>query len=160
MAYVGASELVTFMPQNLTFTASSSPLTLGEVDVILGEISAELDAAAARGGYLVPLAPAASGGATEAYQVMQRWTKLGAGAQVMGIIFPNLGGPGATNTLARDYLNAYNAALVGLAAGKIAIPGAPTDTGEISRELPRSWSTSNTGATVGVVPHFDTSTVF
>ena len=152
--YVSASELTVILPQNVIISGSSIPLTLGEVGTIIAQVSAELDGAAAQNGYLVPLPPPASGGATEGYALMQRWTQMGAAAQILGIIFPNIGGPGSQNNLAAVYQQAYDDALKGLRGGWI-LPGAATDTTETNRELPRSFETSNSTATVGVLPHLD-----
>lgn len=161
MAYISATELTQFLPQNVNITPTSAPLTDVEVLTIIGEISAELDSAAAAAGYAVPLTPPASGGASSAFLQMQRWTKMGAGWQVLGIIFPSLpGAAGGGNSLASDYRDAYQAALLALRKGETPLVGAPTDESGGGRELPRSYSTSNPCATAGVVPQIEIDRVW
>lgn len=153
MPYVGATELTLILPQNITIDASSTPLSLGEVATILSEVQAELDSAAAAAGYALPIAT----GATTAYAQMQRWTKLGGAAQVLGIIFPNMGGPGSRVTLAADYAAAYRDALKALRSGMVPLIGATLDPSETVRELPRSYETSNTASVPVLVVDMDSS---
>ena len=149
--YVSATELTLILPPNVSIGTNTSPLALGEVGSMIAEISAELDAAAAGAGYGVPIPT----GATMAWSQMQRYTKQGAAAQVLKTIFPNLGGPGGKANLADDYWAAYQAALKAIRKGEIVFVGAGADAGGGGRELPRSYSTSNSGATAGVPPTFD-----
>jgi len=149
--YLQASELTLLLPAGPSIGANTAPLTLGETGSIIAEISAELDGAAAKAGYVVPVSSAA----TSAFAQMQHWCRLGAGAQVLGIIYPNLGGPGGQVTLASSYQAAYQAALAMLRKGDVLLVGAPEDTTGAGREFPRSYSTSNPTATVGVSPTID-----
>jgi len=149
--YLAATELTLLLPAGPSIGASTMPLTLGETGSIIAEISAELDGAAAKAGYAVPV----SSTATSAYAQLQHWTRLGAAAQVLGIIYPNLGGPGGQVTLAKTYQDAYQAALTMLRKGEVSLVGAAGDTSGAGRELPRSYSTSNPAATVGVLPTID-----
>jgi hypothetical protein len=155
--YLAATELSLLLPAGPSIGASTAPLTLGETGSIIAEIEAELDGAAAKAGYAVPV----SSVATSAYAQMQLWTRLGAGAQVLGIIYPNLGrGGGGAMPLAQTYREAYEAALKMLRKGEIVLVGAGEDTSGAGRELPRSYSTSNPAATVGVEPQIDMDRVF
>jgi len=149
--YLAASELALLLPAGPSLGASTMPLTLGETGSVIAEISAELDGAAAKAGYAVPI----SSTATSAFAQLQHWCRLGAGAQVLGIIYPNLGGPGGQLTLASTYRAAYEQALKMLRKGEVVLVGAGTDTSGEGRELPRSYSTSNPVATVGVLPTID-----
>lgn len=151
MPYLAATELTLLLPAGPSIGASTKPLTLGETGSIIAEISAELDGAAAKSGYAVPIPSSVE----QAWGQMQHWTRMGAGAQVLGIIFPNLGGPGGQATLAKTYREAYDAALKMLRKGEVVLVGAPEDTTGEGRELPRSYSTSNPMATVGVEPTID-----
>lgn len=154
--YIGASELSLILPANVSIGTNTQPLTLGEVASVIVEVSAELDSAAAAAGYAVPVSTAA----TSAYAQMQRWCKQGAGAAVLGIIFPNLGGPGARSSLADDYRTAYRDALKALRKGEMPLIGASPGAAGEGRELPRSYSTSNPTATAGVLPTLDLDSVF
>ena len=156
MPYITASELTVALPQNITITPTSLPLTQGEVGSLIAEVCAELDSAAAAAGYAVPIDPTA----TVAYAQMQRWTRQGAGAAVLGVLFPNMGGPGGQTTLADQYRAAYQAALLALRKGDLPLVGAGEDTGSGGRELPRSFSTSNPGASTGIAPHVTLDTVY
>lgn len=154
--YLTAAELVHLLPAGPTIGDSTRPLTIGEVGTIIYEISAELDGAAAIAGYTVPVTPTTAPG----WAQMQHWTRLGAGAQVLGIIYPNLGGPGGQSSLAKTYQDAYAAALRALRKSEIVLVGAAEDTTGEGRELPRSYSTSNPTATVGVTPTIDMDSEF
>lgn len=152
MAYIGATELTLVLPAGISIGTNTSPLTLGEVASVIVEISAELDAAAAARGYVVPVGTSA----TSAYAQMQRWAKLGAGAQILGVLFPNLPGQtGGRTTLASEYRQSYQDALKALRKGDIPLVGATEDATSTVRELPRSYSSSNPVATVGVEPTID-----
>jgi len=149
--YLAATELTLLLPAGPSIGTNTAPLTLGETGSIIAEISAELDGAAAKAGYAVPV----SSTATSAFAQMQHWCRLGAGAQVLGIIYPNLGGPGGQVTLAKTYQDAYQAALAMLRKGDVILVGAAEDATGEGREFPRSYSTSNPAATVGVLPTID-----
>jgi hypothetical protein len=119
---------------------------------MIAEVQGELDAAAAAAGYAVPLAPPASGGATIGYEQIVGYAKLGAACKVLRVMFPNLpGGPGGRTSVGVDYCSEYQAALKLIRDGKIPLVGAPADTSGGGRQLPRSYSVSNPGATSGVV---------
>ncbi len=149
MAYIDASTFVLTLPgmTNATITGSSVPLTIGEVATICEQISAEVDGAAAAGGYAIPVAT----GASEAYSQLQLITYRGAAWMVLDTLYPSMR-PGDVNTTAKDYRDAYMAALALLRAGDLVLIGAPPASEGAGRELPRSYSTSNPTATSGVVP--------
>lgn len=154
--YLAATELTALLPGGPTIGASTRPLMLGEVGSVIAQISGELDGAAAKAGYAVPI----SSTATVAFAQMQHWTHMGAGAQVLAIIFPNMGGPGGRAAIADVYRKAYEDALKALRKGETALVGAAEDTAGGARELPRSYSESNPAATVGVIPTIDMDRVF
>jgi hypothetical protein len=138
--YLSASELAVILPQGASIGASTSPLTLGEVGTINAQVAAEVDGYLAAAGMIVPISTTA----TSAYAQVQRIVMQGAAAQVLDILFPNLGG--GDTTLASDYRNAYEKALKMIADKKLALPGASQDTSEAGRSLPRSFQTTNPGA--------------
>ena len=70
MAYVIASDLAAQLPQNIPISASTVPLAWGEVDILIGRIAAELNAHAAKAGYIVPVSTTATAGG---YALMQKW---------------------------------------------------------------------------------------
>lgn len=154
--YLTATELVVLLPAGPSIGASTRPVNSGETGTIIAEISAELDGAAAKAGYAVPI----SSTATVAFAQMQHWARMGAGANVLEIIFPNLGGPGGAVNIAATYRKAYEDALQRLRKGEITLIGAAEDTSGEGRELPRSYSTSNPFATVGVEPTIDMDRVW
>lgn len=132
---------------NATITASSMPLAIGEVATIIEQISVEIDGAAAAGGYAVPI----SSTATAAWSQVQLLAVRGAAWMVLDTLYPSMR-PGDTSSTAKDYRDAYMAALERLRKGDMLLVGAPEDTTGAGRQLPRSYSTSNPGATSGVVP--------
>lgn len=152
--YLNATELSSMLPLGATIGTNTTPLTLAEVGSVIFEVSAELDAAAAAAGYAVPILSPASSGPTYAYAQMQRWAREGAGAFVLFTLY------GGENALAKDYRAAYQATLKLLRKGELPLIGAGADAGGEGRELPRSYSTSNPTATVGVEPHLDMDAVF
>lgn len=157
MPYLNASELSLLLPQNIDIGASTAPLAYGEVTRLIWEVEAELDSAAAVAGYAIPV----SSTATSAFTLMQKWTRDGAAARVMQILFPNMGGPGGQTSLAADYRAAYQAALVSLRKGESVLPGAADDASGSVRALPRSYSTTaGSSATTGVAPHVTLDTTF
>ena len=134
MAYIGATELTLILPAGVSIGTNTAPLTIGEVASIVFEIEADLNSVAAAVGYDVPIPT----GATYAFAQMQLQTKNGAGWRVLGIIFPQIGGPGDKSSLAADYRDAYNAFKTGLAKGTISL--IDVGTGDQGVELPRSFS--------------------
>jgi hypothetical protein len=74
LPYFAATELP--LPGHVTLTGSSNP-NLAAVASIIEEISDELNAAAAAAGYIVPLSPPASGGATIGYGQIVGYAKKG-----------------------------------------------------------------------------------
>jgi hypothetical protein len=106
---------------------------------IIFEVEAELDGYAAAAGYSVPVSTAA----TYAFGTMQLQTKNGAGARVLGILFPNMGGPGGKATLATDYQTAYMTFVRSLRDGKVALVGAGLSGGEEARALPRAGAAAS-----------------
>lgn len=154
--YIGATELTLILPAGVSIGTNTVPFTLGEVGSVIMEVSAELDAAAAAGGYAVPIINPASGGPTVAFGQMVGYAKKGVGAQLLRTIFPNISNaPGSRATLGDQYAKAYEDALKLLRKGELPLIGAPSDTSGTGRELPRSYHTSNPAATVGVTPHLD-----
>lgn len=157
--YFGASELI--LPAHVSIGTNTSPINVAAVGTIIYEISFELDGAAAAAGYAVPVAPPASGGPTIGYAQMVGYAKKGVAARVLGNIFPNLPGAGANaGSLVDDYRKEYQAALQAIRKGELPIVGASTDTSGGGRQLPRSYSTSNYGATSGVVSQVHVGDVF
>lgn len=150
MAYLGATDIP--FPAHVVLTGSSNP-TLDQVASMIAEVAGEIDAAAAAAGYIVPVIPAASGGATEGYAFVVGLAKKGITGRVLSIMFPNLpvAGTGNRATLGADYLKQYEDALALIRTGGQPIPGAAIDSSETNRLLPRSYSESNSDATSGVV---------
>lgn len=145
MAYIGATELSGFLPNAVgTLTASSRPFTIGEVATIIERVSVELDGAAALSGYITPIPTTA----TAAYGQMAMYNTWGAGCQILRVIFP--GGQGAEMPLAQDYCSDYQAVLQRLRDNLELLTGAPTDTSEANRVLPRSLKEGDPTATSGV----------
>lgn len=143
MPYLGATQLAAALPGVGTITGSSVPLTLGEVGTIIARVSGELDAAAAAAGYAVPLAPPASGGPSDAWALLEALTEYGAGWKVLRTVFPNMGGQSDRVSLAAEYRDAYMAALKMIRDGSTVLVGAGLSS--TSRQLPRSYWTSNSG---------------
>lgn len=152
MAYLVASIFTTALPRVVgTITASSTPLNLSEVATVIERISVEVDAAAAGGGYDVPV----SSTATSAYAVMQNIVEEGAAWKVLRTYFPDQGGPRDQASLAAEYRDSYLDHLKLLREGELVLIGA----GQSSTQgpvLPRSFSTTSnatgleTGASVYV----------
>lgn len=148
--YFGATELI--FPAHVSIGTNTSPINLGAVASMIVEVEGELDAALAAAGYSVPIIPPASGGPTIGYGQVVGYAKKGVAARVLETVFPNLpGGPGSKTSIVADYRADYQAALDAIRKGELPIVGASINTGEDSRLLPRSYSTSNTAATSGVV---------
>lgn len=145
--YIGATELSGLLPKAVpTLTGSSTPLTMGEVATIIDRIGDELDSAAAQAGYLVPVATTA----TQAYAQMALYTSWGAACRVIQLVFPGGRGAAAEMPLAQDYCSDYRAVIDRLMQRDLNLVGAPADTSENNRVLPRSYSTSYSTATAGV----------
>lgn len=149
--YFGATELI--LPAHVSVGTDTQPLDFDAVATIIWEVSAELDAAAAAQGYAVPLAPPASGGATQAYGQIVSYAKKGVTARVLGNFFPNLPGKGAGSSSVADFRADYQAALDSIRKGELPLVGAARSTGDEGRELPRSYSIENSFASSGIVPH-------
>lgn len=151
MAYLSATlgELDYLLPGRLEVTASSTP-GIPAAQTIINGISAEIDGAIAQAGYTVPVSSTAS----YAFGLLQNYAALGAAWRVLSVMMPNQGGPKDQVVLASQYRDAYERALEQLRTGAIVLTGAPRDDDGASggRILPRSYSTSNVGATAGVVP--------
>jgi hypothetical protein len=159
--YFGATELILPAHVNIgTVVTQSVPLTWAIVGSIITEVSAELDGAAAAAGYAVPVTSPASGGPTVGYGQMVGIAKKGVAARVLGNIFPNLPGAGSKASLVDEYRKEYQAALDAIRGGKLPIVGAAADTSDGGRLLPRSFSTSNTCATSGVVSQVHVGDIF
>lgn len=150
MAYLVASEINPHLPGRLAVTASSTP-NLTDLSVYIAGVSAELDSAAAQGGYALPIA---SPGSPESFSLLQMFSIYGVGWRALNVMMPNQGGPKDLTSLATRYHDDYERALQMLRDGTLILSDAPHDDSGTSggRILPRSYSTSNVGATVGVVP--------
>lgn len=151
MAYLSATELNPNLPSRLQITASTNPAIASGIVQIITQISAEIDSAAAEGGYTVPISPTTS---PNSYSLLQQYAVYGAGWRALMVQLPNQGGVKDHEQLSSVYRDAYNNAMAMLRAGQLVLPDAPHDTSGTSggRILPRSYSTSNVGATTGVVP--------
>src|SRR3990172_2902105 len=123
MPYVSASELVTFLPGVGTITATSTPLTIGEVGTICEQIAQQLDSVAIGRGYLVPISSSATG----AFALMQLGNRQGAAWQVLRTVFPNMGGPGDRSSAAVEFREAYYDFLKALREGTHALIGIAYD---------------------------------
>lgn len=149
--YFGATELV--LPNHATIAPSSVPVNLGQVASMIAEVGGEIDGALAAAGYLAPILSPASGGPTVGFPQVVGIAKKGVSARVLSVLFPNLpGGPGSRVSMGDDYRKEYQAALQAIRQGDLPIVGAATDDSGGGRQLPRSYSTSNTAATSGVTP--------
>ncbi len=143
--YLAATEATFVLPAPVpTITASSQPLSLGEIASWCDEIGAEVDAAAQAAGYAVPV-PASAG----AYAQVRRIVRTGVLAEILGVLAPNVPGPGGKLTLASEYRRDYDETLRLIREGKLPLVGAAVAAGGAGRELPRSFETSNPGATIG-----------
>lgn len=139
--YTSATEIAALVPQPVT--ASTNP-NLAEVGVLIGEVSARVESAAAYAGYAVPIVSPSDGGASAAYLAVVGIVKHGVVWQTMRRMFPNISEADKSN-LATESRDAYNAALEALRLGQITLPGAGRETGAAA-VLPRGWTTSNPGA--------------
>lgn len=148
--YLGATELI--FPAHVSIGTNTSPMNLGGVGSIIYEVCAELDGAAAQAGYAVPVAPPASGGPTIGYGQMVGIAKKGVEARVLNFVFPNVPGASKGSSIAADYRKDYQDALAAIRKGDLPIVGASNSTGGEGRQLPRSYSTTNSLATSGVCP--------
>lgn len=146
--YFSATELV--LPAHASIGASTVPMNYGNVASMIVEVDAELNAAAAAAGYLVPVVAPPSG-PTIGFAQMVSYAKKGVAARVLGNFFPKLPGPGAQSSIVDEYRKEYLAALDSIRNGDTPLVGVPHDASGAGRELPRSYSTSNSTATSGVV---------
>lgn len=133
--YIGATEVSLMLPAHVSIGTNTDPVTLGEVASIIVEIGGTLDMYAAGRGYQVPIPTAA----TVAYAAVQRIVKDGVGWKVLGVIFPNMGGPGDSSSIVGDYRKAYTDAIAALKDGSLILSGAPLDTGQTGRVRMRSY---------------------
>jgi hypothetical protein len=119
MGYIGATDLTLMLPANVSIGTNTEPLTLGEVATIIGQYEAEINSAAAHGGYIVPISSSAS----LSFPLLALNTMRGAGAHVLNILFPNMSG-GLQQALADDYRRAYEDFLDSLRDGELILPDA------------------------------------
>lgn len=112
------------------------------------EIESEIDGFAAAAGYAVPIAT----GATYGFAAMKQAIKQGAGAAVLNVLFPTMGGPGDKTSLSATYRQAYQDFKKALAAGNLTLVGASTAGDGGGRILPRAGTVAS--------PLIDTSTRF
>lgn len=136
--YIAATEIADLLPRSQPsyplVTATSNPVNFTKLDAIVLDIEAELNGAAAAGGYAVPINSSAS----YAFQQMHLFARYGAAAEALEAIFPG----SASNDksfLGSEYRAAYQKALADLASGALTLPGAGISTGEDARLLP-VWS--------------------
>lgn len=148
MPYIGATEVTLVLPANVSIGTNTDPLTLGEVASIIFEVEAEVNSAAAAAGYGVPV----STESPYAFALMQRTVKRGAAAAVLGIIFPNMGGPGSRTPLASEYKDAYEATLDLIRTGHEPLIDAGAAGAGGSRELARSFEVTNSISPSAVIP--------
>lgn len=146
--YLGATELTLVMPGGVTIGASTTPLTLDEVASIIFEIESEIDGFVAAAGYAVPIAT----GATYGFAAVKQAIKQGAGAAVLNILFPTMGGPADKSSLAATYRQAYQDFKKALAKGDLSLVGASSAGDGGGRVLPRAGGIAS--------PIVDTTSVF
>lgn len=147
MPYLSATaDVAPLLPRSVpTFTPTSVPLTLTDLDTIIRRVSAEVDGAAAGAGYSVPVPSTA----TQAWTQVQQLAFTGVAWQVLRTVFPGQGGTGDRNSQADDYRIAYMEGLKALRRGETALVGAPGDASETNRALPRSAETSGLDVAAG-----------
>jgi hypothetical protein len=121
---------------------STNP-NLNAVGSIIARVAVEVEAAAAVAGYAVPIPTSA----TQAYAQMSQYVLQGVLWQTWRGLIPQMGGDNDKNLSANEYRDSYQAALQQLRDGELPLIGAPTDPSDVSRVLPRSFQTSNAGAT-------------
>lgn len=141
-AYVDASAVAVLLPRGASVGASTLPLNLGEVGSIAFEISAEVDAAAAEGGYAVPV----SASSPAAYAQLQRAVKTGVLAAIMQTLAPGM--PGVSQqkaTFAGELRREYEDIIARLRKGELVLVGAARETTETYRAL-GDYSGRPTGA--------------
>ena len=143
--YISATDVTVTLPAPATVGTNTVPLTLAEVATWCDEVGAEIDGAAAAAGYAVPISPSSTG----AYAQVRRLAKTGVAAQILGVLAPNVPAAGGKMSLASEYRQAYETALERLREGKLPLVGATSESGDGARELPRSFESSNVGATLG-----------
>jgi hypothetical protein len=136
VGYLGATEL--YLPANVSIGTDTSPLSLGRVASIIEMVSAEVDAAAAGAGYVIPIPTTA----TTAWLLVRRAVADGAAWRALTVVYPGMGGPGDRASIASEYRGQYLAFLRGLSAGELKLPGIDADAGTGGRELPRSHTFS------------------
>lgn len=146
--YLAASELAITMPGGVTIGASTLPLNLAEVGSMIFEVESEIDGFAAAAGYAVPIAT----GATYGFAAVKQAIRQGAGAAVLNVLFPTMGGPGDKTSLAATYRQAYQDFKKALAAGNLSLVGASQAGDGSGRILPRAGGLAS--------PLIDTSSVF
>lgn len=159
MGYLSATgvELNGMLPERLQVTPTSTP-DFTSAQAFINGISAELDSAAAHAGYVTPISSTAS----YAYGLMQNFVGYGAAWRVLSVMMPNQGGPKDKVELSSVYRDAFLRALAGLEDGSISLIGAPEEGGGTNqgRLLPRSYYTSNPGASTGIIPQVSIDQVF
>lgn len=136
-AYVGywaATAAAIMLPQAVPgtplITASSTPVALDVMQTIIGLKSAEFDAAAAKAGYLTPIAS----GATGAWAFAQAVTLDGIMADTLERVYSSQNTPPA---YVDRWRKAYDAALRAIKGAETPIPGGAFDTSQNGRILPR-----------------------
>lgn len=138
MPYLAATELTLRLPANVSIGTDTTPISIGEVGSIIGEVGARFDAVAAKSGYAIPVSSTAS-----AWPMVQQIIRDGAGARVLRILFWGPGSPPLTT--AEEWEKAYEDALKAILEGELVLPGVPEEGGESIRLLPRSFSTTSVG---------------
>lgn len=143
--YLAATEVTLLLPAAASITDSSRPISLPEVASWVYEVGAGFDSAAAAAGYGVPLTPSTPAAYAQARDIVRN----GVSCRIMRVLGPNV--PGSTKgvTIAAEYCKAYEQAMKMLRDGDLTLVDAPSSAGETGRVLPRSFETSNPGATIG-----------
>lgn len=133
--YWPASVLAPLLPRpnvaSQSITPSSTPVDMFGLQQIIDLRSGEFDQAAAKAGYVTPVASTSAQG----FQVARRIVRDGVIADAMRIV----GWSGNDPKKAADYEKSFQAALKALEQGDRPLPAAPQDPGTSGRVLP-IWS--------------------
>lgn len=134
--YIGTDDLLAALPAGFTITGSSLPQNLADVASTITRFEGEVDGFVAAAGYQVPVATAA----TYAYATLQQAVTNGVAAWVLGILYPNAGGPSDKTALSSTYRQAYLDFQKSISSGKLALVGAAPagDTSGSGRVLPQA----------------------
>lgn len=118
------------IPGQVLISATSNPVNLSVLQTIISLKSVEFDAAAAKAGYLTPIASTA----TQAWAAAQAVTIDGIRADALEQIYSTQNTP---PTYVDRYRKAYDAALKAIKEAERPLTGAAADTSQNGRILPR-----------------------